>query len=388
MPDWTTLAPHRPLNADDTRYVPPPREAGNEIAERLIAGTQIVLVGGPTGIGKSTELGRAAAYLRGTGRRVPCLVPIDMWENMRRLTPEQLLLRVAGRVAYIATQNLGLPLNPDLLAPLVKAGVLTPSVLRDASSNTFHASATALARAVLDDVARLSSQGRVTLLIDGIEKVPEGTAAAELFEALTGLPDHVEQVVVVPWHVTYGPLSETVIRSGEHWLFLHPKRAEGEGEVPVRAFLREILARRLGLDAAWLDPARTTAATGVPKAPPVEFAAVVEQAITLSGGIPRTFLQIMVDAGTTGRLRHGEAWPHENDLADAIAELEDGFRRALLPGDTRASFLAEGTDGRELELDRKVRLLSRGVLLERRDGKRAVMEIHPLARRPLGEGGR
>jgi hypothetical protein len=388
-PDWTALAPHRPLEPGSKQYVEPPWSAGAEIANRVIAGAQTILVGGPAGIGKSTELARAAALLRGKGNRIACLAPIDVWENMRRLTPDQLLLRIAGRVAFIASHTLNLPLNNDLLGALVQAGVLTSAVLTG-PQHAYQASARTLAHAVLNEVARLSKQGRVTLLIDGMEKVPEGTPGIELFDALNDLPEHVEQVVVVPWHATYGPHSETVIRPGEYWMIMRPDPAEGAEGEPTRAFLRDVVARRLSLDAALLAPG-PSAARVASKAvggdlPPDGFHALVDEAAVWSAGIPRIFLQLLSDAGTNARLRGGRAWPGPEDLADAVSDLEDSFRRALLPGDTEASLAAEGSDGRELDLDRKIRLLARGLLLERRDGKRIVLAIHPLARRALTEG--
>ena len=388
-PDWTALAPHRPLESGSARYVAPPWSAGAEIADRVIAGARTILVGGPAGIGKSTELASAAALLRGKGSRVACLVPIDVWENMRRLTPDQLLLRIAGTVALVGVQGLSLPLNNDLLGALAGAGVLDPEFVGEAYFS-YTASARTLAHAVLDEVARLSPQGRVTLLIDGMEKVPEGAASIELFDALGDLPDHVEQVVVVPWHATYGPHSETVIRPGEHWMILRPDPAEGVDGEPTRAFLRDVVARRLSLDAALLAPgpsaARVAAEAGGYDVPPAGFPALVAKAAVWSAGIPRIFLQLLADAGTNARLRGADHWPSEEDFADAVSDLEDSFRRALLPGDTEASLAAEGTDGRELDLDRKIRLLARGLLLERRDGKRIVLAIHPLARRTFEEG--
>jgi hypothetical protein len=388
-PDWSALAPHRPVAAGRSQYVAPPSNAGEEIANRVMAGAGTILVGGPAGIGKSTELDRAAALLRGRGRRIALLIPIDTWENMRRVTPDRLLLRIAGQCARVASQNLGMSLNQELLAALWQAGVLPSSVLTGGAAGVYEATPRALATAVLGEVARLSKLGPVTLLIDGMEKVPEGPTGTELFDALANLPEHVEQVVVMPWHAAYGPHSETVIRPGEKWMILSPDRVEGNAGARARAFLREILARRLSIDATWLDPepsaARVASRAMGDDIPPTAFAALVDDAAVWSGGIPRVFLQLVADAGTYARLRRDEDWPKDVDLVDAVADLEDSFRRALLPGDTEACRQAEGTDGRELELGRKIRLLARGVLVERRDDRRTVLEIHPLARRPLEE---
>jgi hypothetical protein len=101
-------------------------------------------------------------------------------------------------------------------------------------------------------------------------------------------------------------------------------------------------------------------------------------AFMASGGIPRIFLQLMADAGTYARAKRSEAWPDRSDLAEAIADQEQSFRRALLRGDTKAISEAIGTDGRELDLERRVRLLAQGILLERARDGRAYLEAHPL----------
>ncbi|HET7499464.1 MAG TPA: hypothetical protein VFK02_00615 [Kofleriaceae bacterium] len=101
-------------------------------------------------------------------------------------------------------------------------------------------------------------------------------------------------------------------------------------------------------------------------------------AFKASGGIPRIFLQLVADAGTYARVSRGAAWPDASDLDAATFDQRDSFRRALLPGDTDAILAAVGTDGREIDLDRRVRLLAQGILLERvRDGKLSL-ELHPL----------
>jgi hypothetical protein len=86
----------------------------------------------------------------------------------------------------------------------------------------------------------------------------------------------------------------------------------------------------------------------------------------------------MADAGTYARVKRAEGWPENSDLLDATSDQQDSFRRALLPGDAAAINSIEGTDGRELDLERRIRLVAQGILLERvRDG-RVVFEAHPL----------
>lgn len=384
--DWKVLAPHRPLDPGSEAYVTPPSGGAREIADWVLAGGSTVLVGGPAGVGKSTELARAATLLQAA--RFACLVPVDRWENMRKLTPEQLLLRIAGRVAFVAIRSLNLPVSFELRETLIAAGVLKDDTVK-AAPGKHVPTAPSLIRHTLDEVTRLVAQRRIALLIDGLEKVPPGAAAADLFDALGALPEEVDLVVVVPWHAAFGPRSEVVVRAGEKFTALRAQEVEGDAGEPGRRFLMDLLAARLGIKPADVEPAAVIG--GAPRALEDARAEVlarldlVMEAARWSGGIPRTFLQLLADAGTYGRLRRNVPWPEAADLVDAVADQEDSVRRLLLPGDTQAILAAEGSDGRELDLDRKVRLMAHGILLERQRDRRPMLEIHPLARAALKE---
>jgi hypothetical protein len=113
----------------------------------------------------------------------------------------------------------------------------------------------------------------------------------------------------------------------------------------------------------------------------------VNEAIRWSGGLPRVFLQLLADAGSYAKLRRSDPWPIVEDLNDARADQIDSFRRLLLPGDVDAIRGAAGTNGSELELDRKIRLMAHGILLERlRNGAR-VLDVHPLSQAAFDTGG-
>ena len=73
-PDWRLLAPHRPLEPGDGVYVVRPAGGGDAIASWVAGGGSTVLVGGPTGVGKSTELARAAQVAQSMSAR---------WANIR-----------------------------------------------------------------------------------------------------------------------------------------------------------------------------------------------------------------------------------------------------------------------------------------------------------------
>jgi hypothetical protein len=150
------------------------------------------------------------------------------------------------------------------------------------------------------------------------------------------------------------------VRAGERFL---PLRAVDVNDPAAhgREFLYELFVRRVGND-------------GVE-----EHAAIIDEAAQLSGGMPRTFLQLLADAASYARLSRSTDWPTHEHLASAVLDQQDSFLRLLLPGDTDAIRAAIGTDGREMEIARKVRLMAHGMLLERSRGRTIVLELHPLA---------
>lgn len=357
VPDWKALLPHRPLDPSSDQYVPPPSGGAERIAEWILADRTTVLVAGPVGIGKSTELARAAHLMQLD--RVACLIRLDRFENMRRATADQLLLRIAG---ILADETLGQPfiqLSRPLVAALEQAGVLTHDKAdKTRPTPSFVGRGLTLLNLTLAEVASIRNQ-RFALILDGLEKMPDGPTTLEFFESLGMLPDTVDIVAVLPWSLAFGIGSHAAIRGDEHLLVLRTEDASPPHYF-AREFLAGILARRLQVPS------------------PPEFNEIFLQAAAHSGGVPRTFLQLVADAGTYARIRRKAAWPNQTDLADAIAEQRESFRRLLRPGDTSAIQAAVLTDGRELELERRIRLLTHGVLLEQRRGSVTRLVIHPL----------
>jgi len=382
--DWKALKPHVPLGPGDAQYVERTGSAGDEICQWILADRSPLLVGGPAGVGKSTELARAAELLQ--PNRVACLVQLDRFENMRRLTPDRMRLRIAQKVGYLAQQVLRLPLSDSLKNALSKVNDDLQGV-----AVTHEATPTVLLNVTLTEITRLSRQGQVTLLIDGLEKVPQGPESLDLFEALASIRDEVELVVVIPWHAAFGPQAETVIRNGERFVAVRALDVQGDAGEPGREFLRKVLAQRLHWNEEELDPNAVVGTVGAnldeARARVAARRNLVSDAIRWSGGLPRVFLQLLADAGSYAKLRRSDPWPIIEDLNDACADQTDSFRRLLLPGDVDAIRAAAGTNGSELELDRKIRLMAHGVLLERlRDGAR-ILDGHPLAQAAFGNGG-
>lgn len=356
-PDWRLLAPHRPLSPGDDAYVARPTSGGDAIATWVAAGGSTVLVSGPTGVGKSTELAQAAQALQST--RVACLVQVDRLANMHRLTAGELMYLVARELVVFASQQLGLSISKQLgsatFGSVVAGG---PPRLPE----TFHTSGPSIARAAVAELARVSQQGRVALLVDGLEKLLPGPGAREIFDALSRFPESVDLIVVIPWHAAFGGGTEPILRGGERLHRVAVLDTEGAEAAAAAAFFGRVLARRLrGVDAL-----------------PESLAPLLGRAFQASGGLPRVFLQLMADAGTYARVKRGATWPDDSDLREAILDQQDSFRRALLPGDTQAILAADGTDGRELDLERRVRLLAQGILLERVREGRVSLVIHPL----------
>lgn len=363
--DWKALKPHVPLGPGDAQYVERTGSAGEEIAQWILAGDSPLVIGGPAGVGKSTELARAAELLQ--PHRAVCLVQLDRFENMRCLTSERMLLRVASSLGAVAADALHLSLSEALGHRLVEAR----SELQGKWTTAFPPAD--LVNAAAAEIGRLSRRGGVIVLIDGLEKVPPGAESLNLFDGLASIAEEVGLVLTIPWHAAFGPQAETVVRVGERFVAVRAVDVQGESGEAGRAFLRKVLAQRLGWDEAALDETKR---------------GLVDEAIRWSGGIPRTFLQLMAGAGTYAKLRREAPWPTEEDLGDARADHIDSIARLLIPGDESAIRGAVGTTGRELDLGRKVRLMAHGFLLERaRDGS-TVLELSPLAQVALDQGGR
>ncbi|MFZ6177489.1 hypothetical protein [Nannocystis pusilla] len=370
--NWKALAPHRPLDPGEAGYVVPPSGYAERIARLVTSGTSTVLVGGPVGVGKSTELARIADALQTS--RFACLVQFDRLENIRRLTADQMLLRLAARMVEVARDALGIRPSSALVTALNAAGVATPSLLSglQVPASSFTGSPLSLVHAAREELARRAGPRRLTLLLDGLEKLPEGPQSSEALATLGQLSDDIDIIAVVPWFVAFGA-SEDAVRPGALFAPVPVPEVEDPTHAPGRLFLAEILAQRLGVSLEQLLAHESQ----------LTSRASVFDAARWSGGLPRTFLQLMADAAQYALLRRGDDWPLGQDLIDAINDQKDSFRRALLPGDTDAIARVAGTDGREMELGRKIRLLARGVILERQRAAGYVMDIHPLARKLL-----
>lgn len=375
-PNWSLLAPHRPVDSGGDQYVPPPSNIGEAVARWVLASGAPVLLGGPTGVGKSTELAQVAALLEQD--RAVCLIQLDRFENMRRLDPERMLSRVAqfvGQPRVGAGQGVSVSDVAKGVAALGSALTLVSGLGSVAATLASLDTELPPADAALSSIRTLArlSERRVTLLIDGLEKVPEAAQARALFDALSPLAEEADVVVVAPWNLAFGAAAnEPLLRQGERFFFVRAPEMEPFETAPGVPFLLRLMQRRLTI----ADMNET----------PQDFYKVSRDAAYWSGGLPRVFLQLLADAATYALMNNGSEWPEKSNLNDAITDHQEGMRRGLLPGDLSLIRAADGTQGLELPIDAKVRLLAHGLLLERQTPRGVVLQPHPLLRPLLSEG--
>lgn len=272
----------------------------------------------------------------------------------------ELHYQIAGRLIERALEEQVRSLPPDLVNALVsRAGV--PSQWVSPGVPARNDSPLQLARLAIRHVAAASKFGRVALLIDGLEKLPIDRTDA-VFDALSALLDEpLDLAVVAPWHAVVGPGSDNALLRLGRVVAISPVDVAASED--ARRFLVDVVQRRLGVTE--LSPA---------------LRQIVLDAAELSGGIIRTFLQLLVDAAGYGRL-NGRENPSPEDLADAAADQRDSLRRLLVKDDLSELMRHEGSDGAEIPLDKRIRLLTHGLLLEYAAPQRATrVAPHPLIR--------
>lgn len=288
MPDWSRLRSHVPLAPGAEEYVPRLCNGGDGIARHVMVDRpNVVLMAGPEGIGKSTEIARATAFL--APERPAFLVQVDRHENMGSLTVETLERRIAltvGEQASARGANLSGELREMLaaLAEPVDAGDSGNIVLR-----------------VVREVAR-AFQGRPVLLVDGLDKLLG--ERDDRLAALAPLTADADLVVVASEHVVLG--AREIITPNE-------SRSLISSVLEVEAdFFRKLLERRIGpVTDAFVED-------------------VVTPAALQSEGNPRTYLQIIAGAAAIARFDRGADWPTRRDVDFAVQARTDSFRQLSL----------------------------------------------------------
>jgi hypothetical protein len=351
--DWKKLAPHRPLKPGDPLRVPRSDSGGEDLAAQIEAGVETIAVAGPVGSGKSTEMACAADRLK--KRFVTFLVPLDRLLDMHQVDEEQVFTAVTSRVFDHAQNNLNMVFSGELCARIAAGSApRLPGALASPRRD--------LLLQTLREVAASSYQGAVVLLLDGLEKC-SADSATRVVRALLDIREEARLVFVVPFPLAIGSGAHELVSSVDRIFFLRAipvRRDQGLLGEQGRAFFQDIIAIRLSI-AIMLRP----------------FLSVVDRAAEMSGGIVRSFLQLVRAAAANAALAEREM-PTEEDLDAAMVDHAESLARLLVDGDIEALRSADGTSGVEVPEERRLRLLMHGLLLEYKTQAGVVVHPAPL----------
>lgn len=342
------LSPNRPLDHLDARYVERPESGGDQLARLAALDVEPITVFGPSGVGKSTEVMRAASQLMHDA--TPIIVPLDRVLDLTQLTLDDVFAACARAVASGSPARLALSLTGRLVA--AAAGVSLPG---PDSAPPLDALLEALR-------ARANRDGRrVILLLDGLEKADED-AARSILKGLVRLAPDAGVVVVVPPSLVIGPASYRTMEDYRQFA-ITPLQ---EGASP---FLHAVLERRLD---------------GV--APPTVDTSMIDRAAEVSGGVPRTFLSVLKSAGVYAALAdRPRIEPY--DLDDAIDEHREALARVLAGGDIELlARIANGSGLDVLPTHARARFISHGLLVASDPMSTGLGAVHPLLHSMVEQG--
>lgn len=350
---WSILADTRALGPGDKRYVPRPWGGGDRLAVLVENGLSPIAVTGPSGSGKTTELNHAARVL-GDGAVFPLLLRIDALMSLADATPGVVLFVVAeAMLDRVIAQDPGLIPSRSVIEDIRSSDPRLPR------GKGMRRSPTDLIAIVHAEIQRLLGHtGQVALLLDGLDRVAAPVARAAV-EGFLDVKDVLPIVVVVDPELATGPKSRSLLT--RYRVFGLPAMPVGEEGAGKRGFthLEGVLRARLHDDYT------------------EEYRAIAFRAAEKSGGVVRTFCEILADAASYAAIE-GSPGPTVESLTDAIRDRSDSLRRTLQDGDAEALALASGSDGLEVNLERRIRFLSQGLLLEYAEGENSIVRPHPL----------
>jgi len=339
-----TLRATVPLKDGAAEYVERPDALGQKIIDRVAhAITHRLLLAGPTGCGKTTELLHVVrlAHPNFAVFLCPCDRDLDLYRLDRPLLARYLL----WRTVFVASQ----PAVPFKLSPEIVREALrfvgTDDIALDNPRLFFsevkprHASAS-----IYSTLQRLLAEIEAPLLLlDGLEKIQPD--AAEPLREFIRSPElsSCQTVIVVPYWTLFG------------WSGL---RTYDDVEVleitaAVPEFVRAVLARRVG---------------------EVFTADALDLAAERSGGVVRDGLQL---AGIACRRAMDErtAIVEARHVESAVEAMRDSFYSMISDDPARVATFLKGLPGR-LSGDPAIRdrLLGHGIVLPSADG---MFRVHP-----------
>lgn len=360
-PDWSLLQPDQPLQGFERAYVPR-LVGGDRLAVLVRAGLCPMALTGPHGCGKTTELNRARVVLAAEGMRVFGFDLAQLWDG-----PD-----LDGKRALY-----GLAVGLVDRTVDMEPGFEPPQALIDdlrASDPTFprgHGKVRPpldLLEEAIGEVCRFYGKDRLALFVDGLDEV-EPRLGRELLTWLDRAARLADLVVVLSPTLAHGPDNQPVLRRFR--LFPVPvppvlDLMELDGS-QGRDFLTRVALGRLEIE----DPTPA-------------LLQVLDRMARRSGGLPRTFLRLLRDAGLYAGIE-SRPLPAPRHVREALRDAVLTMQRLLEAGDIEALDKARGTAGLGIEADRRVRFLAHALLVEHASGEDTVVLPHPLLERLIAQ---
>ncbi|MFK7931185.1 MAG: hypothetical protein AB8H79_23580 [Myxococcota bacterium] len=335
------IDPFEPMTPESDRYQQPPADGGGAMAQAVRQGLAPILWVGHAGMGKSTELVRAASLLQSSG---PAL-RFDVGTIPGGVKPERVLYEVAVHTVHWWAQEGPDPLPSPFLVQDLRAS--DPS-FPQGQGRTLPPHEIALA--AWAELTGAAERDRVPLLIDGVDHLEPDCARAVL-KALLVLEPYADLVVVGGPAQATGELNRAVV-DRYRVVSLDPWDVERDA-----GYAAAVVQGYVGGDEPVAEP-------------------LVQRLVHASGGCMRDLLALTRDAAA-----YADETLDDAAIDKAIIDRVERFRRLVLSGDRQALREAHETSGLETPSDRKVRLLQHGLLMERGVGEAARVSVHPMAKR-------
>lgn len=357
------MRPGHVLAPGDALYAwrPDAWNGGSRIAALLSADMGPLVIAGPPGCGKSTELAAAAAEL--AKRHATLLIPLDP------LVGDE-----------VDARHLAIALAHAVARDLLGRGVELPAKVRSALDLTTSPWLGARYSGI-DLLLHLLRAARwrpgappVVLLIDGLDKCSPQVARAIAADLRPLAREAALAIVLAPSAVT-GPEAHDLLRQFRFCpVGPVPILLDISGTAPIDAwkFLSAIVLQRFDWQ-GW----------------PGKLEKYAYKAALCSAGVPRAFLQFLQDAAGLAGINNHERITRA-EMRAIYRQQHDSAIRLLQAGDLPEITRAKGTNGAEVPLEMKLRLLDQGLLLEYETDGKSIYQPHPILTEysvsPLSDG--